>query len=577
MIHPDSFFDTSHVPFSTFGSWMSLRIPSGKEDLYVRNHYQRNTSRNCFAIIPILDGERVPVVAKTTPSKLEMAHEGGLVEVCFESPETIRLRGRGLDLQLGQGNLIYSEGDNDSPRPRFTINIPEVRRYQVEVLRGTFEIKTVNDSFSPNIVFLYGDEKGAWEIAIDEYNSTWIPRDRPGFDTAASGTASRFAAFLKALPGVRPSEEKTLELAAYVDWASTVNPSGLIKRPSILMSKNWMENVWSWDHCFNAMALAHGHPSLAVDQMLTMVDQQDEFGCYPDSFSATTRHYTFSKPPVHGWAWSYILKHATTKPVRGVQKTLYRSLCAQVEWWLSHRVASGEGQVAGGRGHIGGNSAVLPYYLHGNDSGWDNSTMFREGVPLIAPDLSALLVVQMDTLSGMAGALGYPEEAKAWTSRANALFERLMQVLWQDDHFVARLGLTGKVVESRSLIPHIPIILGQRLPMEVREHLRGHIESHLTEWGLSTERIDSPLYSDDGYWTGPIWAPPTVLAVDGLSRCGFDDLADEIAVRFCRLCAKSGFAENFDARTGAPLRDRAYTWTSSGFMLMAHRLAQATL
>jgi hypothetical protein len=40
------------------------------------------------------------------------------------------------------------------------------------------------------------------------------------------------------------------------------------------------------------------------------------------------------------------------------------------------------------------------------------------------------------------------------------------------------------------------------------------------------------------------------------------------------LCETSGFAENFDALTGAGLRDRAYTWTASVYLLLArHHVA----
>ena len=37
---------------------------------------------------------------------------------------------------------------------------------------------------------------------------------------------------------------------------------------SVLMSKHWMDKVWSWDHCFNALALAPGRPSWPGDQFL---------------------------------------------------------------------------------------------------------------------------------------------------------------------------------------------------------------------------------------------------------------------------------------------------------------------
>ena len=35
---------------------------------------------------------------------------------------------------------------------------------------------------------------------------------------------------------------------------------------------------------------------------------------------------------------------------------------------------------------------------------------------------------------------------------------------------------------------------------------------------------------------------------------------------------KSGFAENFDAKTGNGLRDPEYTWTASAFLVLAHEL-----
>jgi glycogen debranching enzyme len=198
--------------------------------------------------------------------------------------------------------------------------------------------------------------------------------------------------------------------------------------------------------------------------------------------------------------------------------------------------------------------------------------MFDRGVPLIGPDLSAFLVVQMDVLSELAQDFGRRDESAQWKRRADALCDLLMAQLWQGDHFVARLAKDGAIVESQSLIPWLPIILGHRLPVNLRQCLKDGIEKHLTEWGLATERTDSPKYNSNGYWRGPIWGPSTVIAVTGLEKCGFNELAREIAVRFSRLCDKSGFAENYDALTGTSLCDPAYTWTASAYLMMLERL-----
>ena len=95
------------------------------------------------------------------------------------------------------------------------------------------------------------------------------------------------------------------------------------------------------------------------------------------------------------------------------------------------------------------------------------------------------------------------------------------------------------------------------------------LEGHLTEFGPATEPVDSPHYEDDGYWRGPIWAPSTALVESGLRASGFTELADTVSARFRALCEISGFAENFDARTGAGLRDRAYTWTAAVYLTLA--------
>ncbi len=546
--------DVARVPFSTFGSWMSMSIPRGEDDLFFRDHH--NGANNLFPLQPLSDGEVVRPALTAQPWLLVLSHgEAGSIEICFESTRTVRMRGQGLGLRFGGRNLAYREGPN-----RVTLNKPHSRRYGVEMLAGSIEChqSVPTQPVFPVVVDVCPAADGHWELAIDEFWSTWVRPERGTFDDCVASARDAFSGFLATMPGARPQDLETRALAAYVNWSCTVEPCGLIKRPTLFMSKNWMCNVWSWDQCFNAMALAAGQPELALDQMLTLVDHQDEFGSYPDSVNDIKIHFNFSKPPVHGLAFREVLRRMPQRPSVAVMERMLASLSRQADWWMTHRRFEGE---------------PLPYYLHGNDSGWDNSTMFAQGVPLVAPDLAALLVVQMDVLAELTAESGRTDESARWSARADELQSALMAELWCDDHFVARLANDGAVVECESLIPWLPLILGQRLPADVRAALKAGLERHLTEWGLATERVDSPRYRSDGYWRGPIWAPSTFIAVMGLERAGFVELADTVSARFCALCATSGFAENFDAVTGAPLCDPAYTWTASVFLLLAERLA----
>jgi glycogen debranching enzyme len=318
------------------------------------------------------------------------------------------------------------------------------------------------------------------------------------------------------------------------------------------MSKHWMDKVWSWDHCFNALALADGEPELAWHQFLLPFDPQDPGGALPDSVTHSEVLYNYVKPPIHGWALTRLRARAG-RSVAAEAKSLYPILERWTEYWLGRRAPG----------------SPLPHYHHGNDSGWDNATTFDRARLVESADLSAFLVLQMLQLAQLAEESGEPDLAAAWKVRGDGLLQSMIDLLWTGDRFVARLAGSGEPLASESLLDAMPIVLGEHLPAEVHTALAERIARHLTEHGPATEPADSARYESDGYWRGPIWAPSTVLIEDGLRRAGHVQLADTVSARFRRLCETSGFAENFDALTGAGQRDRAYTWTASSYLLLA--------
>ncbi len=238
-------------------------------------------------------------------------------------------------------------------------------------------------------------------------------------------------------------------------------------------------------------------------------------------------------------------------------REIYGPLCRWTSWWFAERDANGNG---------------LPEYHHGNDSGWDNSTVFLANPPVESPDLAAFLVIQMEVLALIAEKLGYSSESQEWMAKAQILLARLQTQLLTGTRPLAR-NCQGTAVNSDSLLLYVPIILGKRLPENVQQALvRGLADGagFLTDYGLATESIHSSYYQSDGYWRGPIWAPSTMLIVDGLASLGEQELVHKICSRFTKMAVKSGFAENYDALTGDGLRDRAYTWTSSVWLVLAH-------
>jgi glycogen debranching enzyme len=352
----------------------------------------------------------------------------------------------------------------------------------------------------------------------------------------------------------RSSGTPAAELAAYVVWSATVRPAGLVTRPAVLMSKHWMDKVWSWDHCFNALALAPGSPDLAWDQFSLPFDHQDDSGALPDSVTHSEVLYNFVKPPIHGWTLGHLRRRLPEPLDQAELAETYGRLRRWTDFWLTARRAPG---------------AALPHYQHGNDSGWDNATTFDPQRVIVTADLAAFLILQLRELAALATEVGRFDDARLWTRTADETQAAMLDQLWTDDRFVARAVHSGDTWSTASLLDLMPIALGEHLPEGVSAVLAGRIEAHLTAYGLATELPTSPHYLPDGYWRGPIWAPATVLVEDGLRRAGHQRLADEISARFRALCETNGFAENFDALTGAGLRDRAYTWTASSYLLLA--------
>jgi len=560
-------FDITRTAFSHFGSYLSVMIPGATPmigappplgpGIYLRIHRCASAQRNVF-LLTLLDksGRPCEAVPTANPEMLRLAGACGEVTFCFSGTETLRVRGRGARLRLQiparPGVIAHPAGDS-----RWVVNArPSLARFLFEPIHGGVVVGTTTNSDGANVITveLLPDKHGNFDTAIDVFQSTWIPRARPHFEQCVEKVKSGFCRWLDTTLPAPGSLMEARSLAAYTNWSAVVGPDGFFKRPAMLMSKGWMDQVWSWDNCFNAMALCPGNPELAWDQLWLMIDHQDEFGAFPDALNPLFRHYNFSKPPVLGWALGQMMAANPGFFTRPRLQEIYEALGRWSRWWLEHRTAPGE---------------TLPHYLHGNDSGWDNSTMFDAGAPLIAPDLAAVLAIQLDTLGELAEALGKPREAARWHEQATEIVESLIRELWRGDHFIARRQHDGFEVHCDSLIPLMPIVLGERLPAEVRAALIRQIPEFLTGHGLATEKPASKHYSADGYWRGPIWAPSTMLIVDGLRRCGERVLADEIARRFCAMCARSGFAENFDALTGEGLRDTGYTWTSSVFLLLA--------
>lgn len=557
------FMNLHQMPYTRRGSYMVLSHVAenyqgrgNRAGLYLRTiHNSANTP--LIALVSLAMGDvREPQLDRTA---LHFEGSLGSIRFCFADANTLLIHGSaGTGIQLdfltecGPYDYIY-EVEHQGQTLYMANCYKNNNRYLIHVQKGTCQLdqRWEESSSLYSRLNIAGDD--GFLCMVKEIETEWDQQlTHWDFEAARQQTEDDFLAFLAGMPQLAPDYAQMGYMAAFLNWSSIVRPDGFLKREAMYMSKNWMTNVWSWDHCFNALALSYGQPDLAWDEFMIMADFQDATGRLPDSISDSKIIWNYCKPPVHGWALRRMLRRMTLTDDQTRQA--YAFLDKWTRWWMNYRRHNG-----------------LYYYNHGNDSGWDNATAFAVLPPVATPELQADMIVQMQVLADLATQLGMAKEAASWQQEAQAHLTLFLEKCFRNNLPVAIQCSTGEIVENQSLLPYEVLVLGKALPQPIREAIIAVLKSDrfLTTHGFATESPASPLYRDDGYWRGPIWAPSTMLLVDGLEQCGEMELAREVARRFADMVCTSGFAENFDARTGVGLRDLAYTWTASVAIVLA--------
>lgn len=563
--------DLRGIPFSMAGSYMAIsdlsekyRGSTNKEGLHLRTIRGGALSTVISRLVPCLGGQEAAYTYEAQPDELVLKTEKGSLHLCYADEKTILIYSEeselGMELKFVPAHpcFDYLHEVVCDDGVRYLVNcFGQNVKYLVWTQQGTAVMSQEWDGCvaSNNKITLKGDQDGLLAV-IREVPTEWDGIIKHyDYKKAQKATAEKFQAFHKKMPCVPVRYEQAARMASYVDWSSIVAKDGFLTRDAMYMSKNWMCNTWAWDHCFNAVALSYGNPQAAWDQLMVLFDLQDSSGRIPDSVNNFRIDWNYCKPPVHGWALSRMMKVMELSADQMAEA--YVKLEKWTQWWLNYRDSDRDG---------------ICEYTHGYDSGWDNATTFRKGTLVELPDLQTYLILQMDTLVELAEKLSRKKEADLWRKCSDEMLEAVIKHCFKDGQPVGIVSGTHEVLESESLIMYIPVMLGERLPRDLRENMINALKSDkfLTTYGYATESPQSSCYDPDGYWLGPIWAPSTIFILDGLVACGEEAFACEVAERFCNLVAENGYAENFNALTGVGLRDLAYTWTPSVFLTIAH-------
>lgn len=527
--------DLKNIPFSRYGSFFVVSDMDNK--LYIRDVRRGDLDPGIVFELAIDEAYQL----SGDESELVLKYKSGMIQIIMPDLENIRLKTQGMALTL---KMQANKYDNYFYNPKGYAEIcsyARERRFAIHTLSGFCQL---NKTDGVTI-----DISEAADIVIESYLVKSTYKNQLTYDQAKSVVKDDFNKWLSQMTS---SNTYSSRLAAYITWSNMVHDEGVLGRYAMYMSMNWMTNIWSWDNCFGAIALASSLPSLAYDQFMFFKDLQDSSGMLPDYANTVYASYASAKPPIYGWTYRYMMKrHQLFKDQTNLRE-VYDFVSAFTTFWLKERSHEG-----------------LPYYTHGNESGWDNGTNYQEGVPLASPDLLAFLIDQIDFLMDIGQSLGL--DIQVWHQYSESLLDKLMG-LWHEGQFRAYLINEEKFVTSGdSLQNFLPILVADKLDKAISDQLFEGLfaeDRFLTDFGLATESISSPDYRYNGYWQGPIWAPTMLIFIDAIRNAGYEDQAAMIAGRFIRCMEVGGMAENFDPLTGQGLVDPSFAWTSSVYLTL---------
>jgi hypothetical protein len=384
---------------------------------------------------------------------------------------------------------------------------------------------------------------GRFTLVVEEFPYSALVREHyPTYLEARASMQADWEAFLEKMPHFIEPYEAERERCAYVAWSFLLAPTELTGKPLILMFPGEMGSQWQLVQ--NAVALQE-HPELAIDLLLAPMERQSSEGKLADSYDETLLSAHGIKPPIYGWALKQIMKrHDILKewPREKIEQ-LYLGAGRWADWFMEYRDEDGDG---------------LPSLEHPGETGFDEVTLFRDHPQMTSPDLVAYLVLAFEVQGDLAKLLDKPEEEiGAWYQKSKTLLQRMLDQMWDGEHFVGLVPYTLERVFSGSNVHYIPVILGKRLPEKILGKMTEDLSEEgglLSPYGLATERmLDSDYFEVQGVQMGcgAIDPPAEIFICTGLWDAGKRDLSRLITERYCTRLKDGGFSHIISPVTGA--------------------------
>lgn len=507
------------------------------------------------------------------------AYDGSYTELEFEW-HNIKLRVQSAsvnnELYLLVSPLNVAQGDSLIITPRMLWNRKGEIKIDPQMIVGNTPTKNIK-------VYVNGNNKTIFSNAIHtslEKNISVTSGNSKSVQYVESTIKTAKLKFETERLKFEKSSEVYNAMQTVLAWTTIYDPNNnrIINPVSRTFSPDWV--LFGWDTYFAAYMLSLNNKQLAYANAIAITKEITAKGFIPNNSQYGHKSEDRSEPQVGSIVVREIYRKYQEK---WFLKEVYNELLSWNRWRAANRDVDGY-LVHGTDPYDYGNSKSRSATLSGKmkaakwESGMDNSPMWDDATfdslnhRMLMADvgLMSLYIADCHSLSEIADILGYTNDAKELTARAEK-YSKKLETLW-DDKFGLYLNkdlVTGKL--SYRLTPTLFYPLLAKVPSlnQASRMMKEHFYNEKEFWGEfimpSVARNDT-AFNDNHYWRGRIWAPLNFLVYLGMRNYNLPDAKKDMVEKSKSLLLKTWISErhvceNYHAETGNG--GEANTWSDA--------------
>jgi hypothetical protein len=348
---------------------------------------------------------------------------------------------------------------------------------------------------------------------------------------------------------------------------------------AISVSRGWAKGpngnpYFCWDSFFNGALACLDDPVAARQTVRAILSCQTPEGLVPNfghwSFGNDSASNDRSQPPVGSMC---VWKMHLLQPDLAFLKEVYPKLAKWHDWWMVARNAKHDGLLEWGSSTNDMQGAKW-------ETGWDDTVQF-EGAKMVgstmnayAVDLNSLWAMDAHYLALIANAIGQPNDAVKYQQEQKEMNQRINDKLWNESLgiYCSRMwdgddGKPGAFLTRLTPMNFYPLICGAPDTARAARVLAVMTDpkQFWGDWILPTVSRTDPVFPQQGYWHGTVWAPVNYLVFQGVKKYAPPPLRAEYAEKSVKLFmqnwqSKGICSENYLSTTGEPHSDPHYTW-----------------